>query len=476
MWVWLSPLVFAVVAAAVLGGLLVSAGLLGALLLVLLTANRPKILAPAIALVAMLFTRPNLWGEQYSHIGLVLFLLAAAIALIQDQGNLKCAHRKVKVLWAPLIWVVVAYVWLVARAAFQGLATVAQFSEGLLLTAGAVLAVLIVAADPTRRILLAKGFVGIVLLCCMSYIVTAAMWATSGLGSGVLTSIQIGAWPEPQPIYLPFTTTVSTQSVLNFQLPRFAGIGREPGWMALYGAVALLMLPLIGWHRTALKLTLLIGVCATVSTAGFGVLIVCLALNFMLSGESRGRFKGVLRLVFGLFLLALAAWIAFYAPVLGIGVKGEQNGISLSERTVATNAGLWALANAPFAGGVGADKIGAVNLVAAVAAYGVPFSIAMGFATVAPLRLHPSKRRLAPLFAAVFLTLLTSQPALDSTWIFALVTICAGLAMSRDESANRYGYGPYPGNTAGLVTCAPQENERTPFEQAAPSSPSRPGG
>lgn len=432
-WIWLLPLVAVVVAAAVLGGPLVAILLFGGLLMVLLASKKPKSLSPVIVLVGMLFSRPNIWGEQYSNIGLVLFSLAAIIAVVQDQGKFKFADREFRPLQSPLLWVVAAYLWLILRANYKGLETLSQFTGGLLVTAGCVLAVLMVAADRARRLLLAKGFVAIVALCCLSYVVTAVLWAATGVGSGVLASIQIGAWPQPQPVYFPFTTTVSTQSVLGYQLPRFVGIGREPGWMALYGAVAMLLLPLLGWHQRVLKLLLVVGVCGTLSTAGFGILFVCLAFDYMLNGRSRTRFEGVIRFSFGLLLVAFAGWVAFYAPVLGIGAKGEQNGISLSERTIATDLGIWALNNDPFSGGLGADKVGAVNLIAAIAAYGVPFSLAVGLGTISPLRFHPNRRLLAPLLVALFLTLLTSQPALDSAWIFALVVLCSGVALNQVE-------------------------------------------
>jgi hypothetical protein len=222
--------------------------------------------------------------------------------------------------------------------------------------------------------------------------------------------------------------------VFGFQLPRFVGFGREPGWMAMYGCVAFLLLPLIRWKSKVLKLVLLIGVLGTVSTAGFGVLVICLALDFTLNTRSRTRFEGVARVALGFCVIGIAVWAAFYAPVLGFDAKGEQNGISLSERSLATNMGISALEQDAFSGGLAADKVGAVNLIAAIAAYGLPFSVAMGLAAIGPFFRHPNRWLFLPPSVALFVTLLTSQPALDSAWVFALASLTAAIALDASGS------------------------------------------
>ncbi|GAB14351.1 hypothetical protein ARGLB_064_01140 [Arthrobacter globiformis NBRC 12137] len=365
--------------------------------------------------------------------GLMLFLLATGIAFIQDRGQFLYAEREYRPVRSPLFWVSLAYLWLLLRASYHGLDTVGQSMSGYVATAACVLAVVVIVGDKARRGYLVKGFVAVVFAVSLSYVCTVGLWAVMGIGTGSVGTMIIGAWPTPQPIYFPFTTTVSTQPILGFVVPRFVGFGREPGWMAMYGCVAYFLLPLIGWRSKIVKLGILAGVLGTVSTAGFGVLAFCLAVDFTVNGRSRTSFEGAMRICFGLAMIAFAIWAAVYAPVLGFGAKGEQNGISLSERSIATDMGFWALQNDPFSGGLAADKVGAVNLVAAIAAYGLPFSVLMGLSTIAPLRRHPHGRRLLPVLAALALTLLTSQPALDSAWVFALAALGTAAALDPAE-------------------------------------------
>ncbi|KQR05987.1 hypothetical protein ASF74_00910 [Arthrobacter sp. Leaf145] len=423
-----------IVAIAVVTSLLAVAVVVGLVAIIVIWTLKPKLTAPAIAIVGMLFVRPNIWGELYTNIGLGLFLLAAIIALIQDGGRLTFVGNEYRPLRSPLFWTALAYLWLLLRASFQGLDTVAQSLGGYASMAVCILAVLLIVGDRDRRDFLVKGFIVAVIAVSGSYAVTVALWVIIGVGNGSLGTMLVGSWPDPQPVYFPFTTTVATQPIFGLAVPRFVGFGREPGWMAMYGAVAFFLLPLVGWRNKFVKVIIVVAILGTVSTAGFGVLIICIALQFAFGHRSKTTLGRFIRACLGLALIAGAIWAAFYAPVLGFGAKGEQNGISLSERSAATNAGIWALFNDPISGGTAAQKVGAVNLVAAVAAYGVPFSVAMALAVCAPMLSHPNRYRLMPISAALFSTLLMSQPALDSTWVFALASLAAAAALESPGS------------------------------------------
>jgi hypothetical protein len=71
---------------------------------------------------------------------------------------------------------------------------------------------------------------------------------------------------------------------------------------------------------------------------------------------------------------------------------------------------------------------GGINLVADIAVSGLPFVLLVCAALLVPL----AGRRMRGgygnvVIVIVFLTMLTSQPAKDSTWAFALVAIAASL-------------------------------------------------
>src|SRR5881409_1627646 len=89
----------------------------------------------------------------------------------------------------------------------------------------------------------------------------------------------------------------------------------------------------------------------------------------------------------------------------------------------ATAAGLRAITSRPW-GGHGTEKQAGINLISDVAVNGLPFVLLVTAALLLPLlllRRPPGVRgRAAPVALVVFATLLTSQPAAASTWVFVL--------------------------------------------------------
>jgi hypothetical protein len=399
----------------------------------LLTTPTASRLPVFLVVLAMPFVRPNLFGEQLSVVGIGLLALAALLAVVTRPDAPGAGGARNRTTLNPTTPIVaclgLAYLWLMIQAAATdptrlGLPAV----QGLVLTAGGVGAVAVVCRQESSRRLLARAFVVVIAVLCASYVVTAAIWAVAGLGSGVLVSLHIGTAPELQPIYLPFTPTLGTQSVSGTVFPRFTGLGREPGWMAMYCAAAYFMTDMVGYRSKRLKLLIVAGLVGCISTAGFGVFVVAWAYHHFLRDRGTGiSVAGFARQVSGIAAVALAAWLAVAAPVLGLAAKTTQNVTSLDERQLATEAGLRALLDSPL-GGTATEVQGGINLVADIAVSGLPFVLLVCAALLVPL----AGRRMRGgygnvVIVIVFLTMLTSQPAKDSTWAFALVAIAASL-------------------------------------------------
>lgn len=394
----------------------------------LLTTPAASRLPVFLVVLAMPFVRPNLFGEQLSVVGFGLLALAALLAVV-TRSTVPGAEGATNPTTPIVACLGLAYLWLMIQAAAidpsrLGLPAV----QGLVLTAGGVGAVAVVCGQEAGRLLLARAFVVVIAVLCASYVVTAAIWAITGVGSGVLVSLHIGTAPELQPVYLPFTPTLGTQSVSGTVFPRFTGLGREPGWMAMYCAAAYFMTDMVGYRSRSLKLLIVAGLVGCISTAGFGVFVVAWAYHHFLRDRGTGiSVAGFARQVSGIAAVALAAWLAVAAPVLGLAAKTTLNATSLDERQLATEAGLRALFTSPL-GGTATEVQGGINLVADIAVSGLPFVLLVCAALLIPV----AGRRMRGgysnvVIVIVFLTMLTSQPAKDSTWAFALVAIAASL-------------------------------------------------
>jgi hypothetical protein len=172
----------------------------------------------------------------------------------------------------------------------------------------------------------------------------------------------------------------------------------------------------------------------TFSTAGFGAFVVALAIGWLFPGSNR---KYPLRSnvgfhyfrdLFKLACLGLALWVAVYSPYFGLISKQSYNAASLDERRVRTQAGIDAILSAPF-GTRTSQANEAINLIAAIAPFGLPFPFIVVSALVLPRIIGRGfvHGTAAPIFA-IFATLLLSQPALDSTFIFVLIALVYELA------------------------------------------------
>jgi hypothetical protein len=393
------------------------------------TPRVPVVLPVGLLLVSIVLLRPGTLGEYTALIGCGCALAAGVAAMLRRE---LAPARPVRAVSALLALMALAYTWMVLHGVWvDDLERIRSLFQDFVLTIGSLTAAVLVLADPRARLALGRGFV--VLLCVIGamWIVTALYWSVTYAGAGQVTTLPVGT-VGPQPVYFPFTVSYSTSSVFGTDVPRLTGIGRESGWMAMYCAAGWFVADAVGYRSWLVKLLLLAGLVGTLSTAGFGVFVVVVALDLFLRPRGGIRLSGMVRQLGGLIAMGLAGWVAFYAPVLGLAAKQTSNEASLDERSDATAAGLRAITSRPW-GGHGTEKQAGINLISDVAVNGLPFVLLVTAALLVPLlllRRPPGVRgRAAPVALLVFATLLTSQPAAASTWVFVLVA----LALACDE-------------------------------------------
>ena len=390
------------------------------------TATTPRVPAavPAGLLLASLpFLRPGTFGEYTALPGCGLALAAGVAAMLRREH---APTRPARAVSALLALVVAAYVWLVLHSVWvDDLLRIRSQFQDFVLTVGSLVAAVLVLSDPRARLAVARGFVVVLCLIGASWLVTALWWAVVGVGTGQLGMIPVGT-VGPQPVYLPFTISYSTSSVFGTDVPRLTGIGRESGRMAMYCAAGWFLAEAVGYRSWLVRGLILAGLVGTLSTAGFGVFVVVLAVQAFLLPRGGIGLGGFLRQIGGLGSIGGAAWLALYAPVLGLAAKQTSNEASVDERSDATAAGVRAITTKPW-GGQGTEKQAGVNLISDIAVNGLPFVLLITAALLVPLLLvrpAPGLRgRAAPVALVVFATLLASQPAAASTWVFILVAL-----------------------------------------------------
>lgn len=379
----------------------------------------------ALVVVGIVYMRPNIWGSSLTLVSFALAVAAAAVVLLRRGRDPLPADRTSPAMSLVATLVVAACVsGLVKSALMDPMVWVQIAFQDLVLTGGSIVAIVIVAQHPVHRLQIARGFVLIVGVACASYAVTALMWTLLGVGFGEVTQVVVGKFGM-QPVFFPFTTTCETQTVLGLELPRFTGIGREPGWMAMYCAAAFFLADSVGLRSRRLKAVLLLGLLGCVSTAGFGVFVVVWAWDRTLRPRGGITLANYSRQVFGLAALPVALWLASDAPILGLSAKKSQNGQSLTEREDATAAGWRALFEHPW-GGRGSEAQSGVNLVSDISVDGLVFVLLVTGALLLPILVQRRIAKGTCVALVVFLTMLLSQPPFSSAWAYCLVAVALG--------------------------------------------------
>lgn len=391
-----------VTAAPVLTGVAV----LGAVTMVVV--RRRGGLAVFLLLAAMPLTRPNVFGERWSEIGLGLALAAGGVALIDDM-RMSVDDRRTYGTARIVLFIALAYAGALVVAPAE---RVRPIAVGGLLTLGVVASAVVVLRDPHRARLATRWFVLLVVAACASYATTALLWAASGPGAALLGSFDV------RQIFAPFTPTLGTVHIAGLTLPRFSGLGREPGWMGMYIGVAYLLAGRVAVRSRAARSILIVGLVGTFSSAAFGVFAIAWVLDRFLNRARRPIVRAV-----GVAVLAGAAWLAWSAPIIGISDKTQLDRYSVGQREVATRSGIDALLSNPFSGGRGAEVVGGVNLIASIASAGLLFALFVGIAVLAPRFQHPAKAMTTGTIAVIFGTLLVAQPPMDSTWVYVVTAM-----------------------------------------------------
>ena len=424
----------------------------------------PPAVPAGLLLATVPLLRPGVFGEFLALAGLGLALLAAVAAFARRE---QWPARPVPALPVLLVLLLAAYLDMLVHGVLTDAPDrVRALFQDFALTVGSVAAGVVVLGDPRVRLAVGRGLVLLLVLLSASWVVTAVWWAVAGVGTGAIGSLPVGT-AGAQPVYLPFTISYSSSSVLGTDVPRLTGIGRESGWMAMFCAAGYFLADAVGYRSLVVKVLLLLGLVGTLSTAGFGVFVVVLAVDVFLRPRGGISFGGFLRQLGGLAALGGAAWAALYAPVLGLAAKKTTNETSLAERQDATTAGLRALTSSPL-GGQGTEKQAGINLVSDIAVNGLPFVLLVAAALLVPAlvgrRAGRSGRGGGPAIAlVVFLTLLTSQPAAASTWAFLLVAVgFACDALDDGERAAPGAVGALHRRLAGSRTPGPDSRSDRP--------------
>lgn len=365
-------------------------------------------------LLTAFFVKPTAFGEDYSILGLGLALLALLFHLLDCRIH---PEKKLGVQGGPrlvLVLVLVLFGYLLGHAMLMNSVSLMVVLKSAALNGVVALAAAFILSERRASYVFFRSLVIVFLGFVISYYLTltlAVAWRP--MEQLELFRIKIGTYPSSGTTYFPFTVMYGVYTVDGIRFPRLLGLFRESGILQMFLLWSLFNLKSLRLDKRWIKLTLLLGIAASFSTAGLAILFVNLVLHCLLHR----------RILSAVFLLLFTYGVIMYAPFIGIHEKNETHGASISDRTTATEAGIEALEDNPMGAGmynIKAPNAG-INLVAAssmIGVAGVVLTLAVYFA---PMLAAERRKRYLLAVIPIVLTSLISQPILDAPLLYLLL-------------------------------------------------------
>lgn len=358
--------------------------------------------------IGVIITIPGVLSIDFLPLG--LGLLASGCALTLASASVKFPAKIVLPL--SVIAAVHALPLFIAYG-HQGFAT--NSSLVTIIVAGFVLATgLPVLSDGRQAQAILNIFFRATVLSVASMLVTLALEFLGGMRAPVVGTIT-STLQQTVPIRFPFTTYLGKTSFSAGQtFDRWTGLAREPGMMALYCLVAL-VIAFLWTHGRCLIIAVLMlsaGVLATGSTTGMAIFFACLLLLFSYRLSAKLGLGG--RWIHALTIVASIALVPLAEELIGLLLQDKQtrDNPSFSSRTADVDEGLRALSEAPF---LGTEPSGqSFSLVGGIAQLGIFYPVLVFLFFIAICRVSRWKYEVTLLAVGVFLTFALTQPAMSS--------------------------------------------------------------
>jgi hypothetical protein len=379
--------------------------------------SNPPAWLPRLKLIVLLAgafaLRPAVFGQRWTEAGLILLLVAFALHLLEIRGRPQLTRQvTIVVLFGAALWLFLLGQAVLNQVEHLGWAIKAVIAHLVVIP----IAGLMLSHGPTNRRFF-RGFILVMLVPVVSYWITCALSLLVPIDRLFLFRIDQGYSGNAGDTYLPLTPVYGFVS--SFRIPRLLGWFRESGIFQAFLLWAYVSLPSFDLDRRWIRLLLLLGVVACLSTAGAVLLLLTVALVYLISARHR-RSR---RLAVTALLVVATTVVALYAPVVGLRAKSAAMPRSITDRVESTRYGLDMLAHHPLGVGIydASPPMAGINLIASIFFIGVIGFVLVLLTWFAPALAAPDPRRYLIAAMPLFLTSLLAQPLLDAPLMYIML-------------------------------------------------------
>lgn len=375
--------------------------------------------------------RPSAFGQQYTAIGIMIALVTLLLHLYQQKRGGKpviiLPQNKAVIIMTCLLFTFLAFHVLLVSSNHN----LDYVLKALVAHIAIVTAFGVILSDERSNVIFFRGFIKTLLIFVFSYYITIVLSIFIPIENLKIFKLNIEGYEGTGNTYFPFTILYSFMNVGELQLPRLLGLFREAGILQMFMIWALFNLKRINMNTWKIKLTLILGIIASFSTAGIAVLVISLVISFVLN-------KKLVRA----FIFIVVAYIAvFYTPIIGVNAKMDTHGASISDRYIATENSLNLLKDNPFGVGLynttGYENSG-INLVAASSMIGIQGFILTIATYLIPLIFVENKKNYFLSVSPILVTSIASQPILDAPLVYVIMMAFQPTYSERRSLNKRY--------------------------------------
>ncbi len=268
---------------------------------------------------ASMFYRPMLLGNNYTPIGMILFILAIVFSVIRTRWKIKFSRS---VHSRTYVTAMLLFVYCFFQAVILHSDRLQAGMQTVVLLMIAVTAFYVGFSNKAVESIFIRIIYFLLMAFVCSYIISIVLMLVWGWNAIQVTSLNYGYFIQTG-VYFPFTTTYGNMTFNGIELRRLLGFARESGIMQIFYIWGFYSADKYFKDSRVVQILMVIGVAACLSTAGF--IVFGVSLLFYFDVRSMIKNDGYKHIVVVVTLIVAMVYILFYA-----------RGTSISDRSVST--------------------------------------------------------------------------------------------------------------------------------------------
>lgn len=277
----------------------------------------------ALLVLGLMFTRPTVFGQLYTPIGLAIMAAASIGLMLQVLSGIFAIRIPTQI----FLYFAAGLLYLALRMAHADSSPIIAATDFSIIAIGAFsLGIVCLRKSYAKKFY--DYLYAVLFIVGLSIVVTTILQLVLKTNDLTIAKMDYRYIPGTGRIFAPFTFAANNGvQVGNIQFTRLSGIFREPGivppflcWAAAWAAARRFSLPFV--------VVPLLGAVASFSSLGL-LLAVVATLGIVLHNRMASRLT---YLIAGVAAPAIL-WITYYAPYIGLAVKTESGSISARQRS-----------------------------------------------------------------------------------------------------------------------------------------------